>query len=605
MRMSFGMRIGVSGSALLLASSVGLVGLGSGPLATGASAATAGSGDVTFALPPATVPNYIFPVFSGAQDSIVNVYQMQQIMFRTLYYFGIGNSPDVNKSLSLAQLPIFSNGGKTVTMKLKKYQWSDGQPVTSRDVLFFINLLKAQGSNWAAYVPGGFPSNITSVTAPNSTTVVLTFDKAYSSTWVLYNELSQITPIPQQAWDKESATGAIGNYDQTTAGAKAVLAYLTKQAETLSTYSTNPLWQTVDGPFKLKTYQSTGYSVYVPNAKYSGPVKAKIAELIEVPFTTDTAEFNSLRAGAVNYGYIPPQDASQVPLLKSQGYNSAPWVGWSINYFPINFNNPTVGPILKQLYFRQAMQEMVNQPVDIKKALYGYGYPTYGPVPVEPKSDFASPQETQNPYPFSPSNSAKLLKSHGWDVKPGGITTCANPGTGASECGAGITKGEKLVFNLQYASGLTYTAVEMQQFKSSLAQDGIQLNLSSAPFNTIITNAAPCKVGPSCSWQMENWGGGWTFGPNFEPTGEVLFQTGGGFNEGNYSDATNDANIVATHTVSGMPTFYKYENYLAGQIPVIWQAEQDYQISAISTTLKGVTQSPELNFTPENWTTSK
>jgi peptide/nickel transport system substrate-binding protein len=145
----------------------------------------------------------------------------------------------------------------------------------------------------------------------------------------------------------------------------------------------------------------------------------------------------------------------------------------------------------------------------------------------------------------------------------------------------------------------------MQQFKSSLAQDGIQLNLTLAPFNTIITNAAPCKVGPACSWQMENWGGGWTFGPNFEPTGEVLFQTGGGFNEGSFSNATNDANIIATHSVSGLPTFYKYENYLAAQLPVIWQAEQDYQISAINKTLKGVSQSPELNFTPENWTLAK
>jgi peptide/nickel transport system substrate-binding protein len=605
MRKPFGNRLGMSALALVLASSAGLVGLGSGTLASSASASTTNNGDVTFALPPATVPNYIFPIFSGAQDSIVNVYQMQQIMFRTLYYFGNGNSPLINESLSLAQLPVFSNGGKTVTMTLKKYEWSDGKPVTSRDVLFFINLLKAQGSNWAAYVPGGFPSNITSATAPNASTVVITFNKAYSSTWILYNELSQLSPIPQHAWDKESATGAIGNYDETPAGAKAVLAYLTKQSETLGTYSTNPLWQTVDGPFKIKTYQTTGYSVYVPNSNYSGPQKAKIAQLIEVPFTTDTAEFNSLRSGSLDYGYIPPQDASQAPVLKSQGLNAAPWVGWSINYFPINFNNPTVGPIFKQLYFRQAMQEMVNQPVDIKKALYGYGYSTYGPVPIEPKSDFASPQATVNPYPFSPTKSAKLLKSHGWDVKPGGVSTCSSPGTGATDCGAGITKGEKLVFNLQYASGLTYTSVEMQQFKSSLALDGIQLNLTTAPFDTIITNAAPCKVGTGCSWQMENWGGGWTFGPNFEPTGEVLFQSEGGFNEGNYSNATNDANINATHTVSGLTTFYKYENYLADQIPVIWQAEQDYQISAITNKLKGVSQSPELNFTPEYWTLSK
>jgi peptide/nickel transport system substrate-binding protein len=145
----------------------------------------------------------------------------------------------------------------------------------------------------------------------------------------------------------------------------------------------------------------------------------------------------------------------------------------------------------------------------------------------------------------------------------------------------------------------------MEQYKSSLEQVGIQLNLTSAPFDTIITNAAPCNEGPTCTWEMENWGGGWTFGPDFEPTGETLFATDSGFNEGRYSDATNDANINATHVVSGISVFYKYENYLADQLPVIWQPAPDYQISAISSSVKGVTQSPEENFTPEDWTISK
>lgn len=601
MTLSMYQRLGRRGTTLVLAASLGLVSVGAIVAASSASASTAPSGNVTFALPPATVPNYIFPIFSGAQDSIVNVYQMQQIMFRTLYYFGNGTSPGINESLSLAQLPVFSNGNKTVTITLKKYNWSNGTPVTSRDIVFFMNLLKADQSNWAIYVPGEFPANVTSITAPNASTVVMHLDKAYSTTWFLYNELSQITPLPQKAWDKESATGAVGNYDETASGAKAVFNYLTKQAETTSTYSTNPLWQVVDGPFKLKTYQATGYSVYVANTKYSGPIKPSIASLTEVPFTTDAAEYNAVRSGTLNYGYVPPQDASQIPALTSLGDTIKPWVGWDINYFPINFNNPTVGPMFKQLYIRQAIQEMVDQNTDIKKALYGYGTPTYGPVPVSPKNTFTSPQESVNPYPYSPKKSAALLKSHGWKVVPHGTTTCAKPGTAANECGAGIKAGAKLAFNLQYDTGVTYTAVMMEQFKSNLALDGIQLTLTTAPFNSIITNAAPCTVGPTCTWQMENWGGGWTFGPNFAPTGETLFATAAGFNEGRYSSAVNDANINATHVVSGLSVFYKYENYLSAQLPVIWQPAPDYQISALSKSLTGVTQSPEENFTPENW----
>ena len=75
-----------------------------------------------------------------------------------------------------------------------------------------------------------------------------------------------------------------------------------------STYATNPLWQVVDGPFHLVAFNSTGYVALEPNAKYSGPVKAKIKEFEELPFTTDTTEYNSLVAGNLTIGYIPPQD---------------------------------------------------------------------------------------------------------------------------------------------------------------------------------------------------------------------------------------------------------------------------------------------------------
>ena len=61
--------------------------------------------------------------------------------------------------------------------------------------------------------------------------------------------------------------------------------------------------------------------------------------------------------------------------------------------------------------------------------------------------------EQHNPYPYSPSAARQLLTSHGWTVPGSGAATCAKPGTGAGECGKGISKGARLSFNLQYASG--------------------------------------------------------------------------------------------------------------------------------------------------------
>ncbi len=577
---------------------------GNGGANPNANAKAIRGGTVVYGLPPATFPNYILPLMSSTYYSNVNLFQFQQEMFRPLYWYGpAGTAPNqsvygVNDALSLAKPPVYTDGNKVVTITLNHYMWTDGQPVTARDIQFFMNLLVAEESIWPVYVPGEFPANVTKMKIDSPTTITFDLNAAYSPTWFTDNELSQITPFPQHAWDKTSATGAVSNLDMTTAGAKQVYSFLSKEASSPSTYASNPLWKVTDGPFTLKAFQTSGYTVFSDNPKYTGPVKPKISTLILEPFTSDTAEYNSLRSGSLTYGYIPPQDAAQKAVVEGAGYRIDPWIGWQINYIPYNHANPKVGPIFNQLYFRQAVQELVDQPVYIQKAYFGYAYPTYGPVPVRPPNSLATSYEESNPFPYNPVKSAASLKAHGWDVKPNGLTTCAKP----SLCGPGITAGEPLSFNLQYVSGTTPVTQEMEQFKSALEQyDGIQLNLSQAPFDTVIANAVPCKSSANCTWQFENWGGGWSYGPDFYPTGETIFETGSNINEGSFSNPTNDRYINETHLVSGTAILQKYENYLASQLPDIWQPVPDTQISAIKDTLQGVNQSPLLTFSPEYW----
>lgn len=199
-------------------------------------------------------------------------------MYRPLYWFGNGTQPTLNTSLSLANPPVYTNGNRTVTVTLKHCMWSNGEQVTARDVQFWMNLMFAEKANWAAYVPGAFPDNVTSVKVNGPTSITFNLNGAYNSKWFTYNELSQITPLPM-AWDKTSANGPTGTADLTPAGA--VYTYLRGQAHTLSTYATNPLWQVVDGPWKLQTFQNDGYLAVVPNPSYSGPVKPHLAKFIE------------------------------------------------------------------------------------------------------------------------------------------------------------------------------------------------------------------------------------------------------------------------------------------------------------------------------------
>lgn len=446
----------------------------------------------------------------------------------------------------------------------------------------------------------------------NSSTFQLHLNAAYNHNWFLYNELSQISPIPQHTWDKTSANGKIGNYDLTPSGAKAVYNYLNTASNALSSWTTNPLWQMVDGPWKISQFTpSTGAATFVPNAGYSGPVKPTISKFEELPFTSDSAEYNQVTSGSgPDIGYVPYQDAnSQKSRIASLGYGVSPWVLFSFNYMQLNLNSASVGPVLSQLYVRQALQYVINQPEIVSGPYGGNAVPSYGPVPVAPANSFVDAFEKANPLPFSTTKAQALLAGHGWTMK-GGVQTCTKPGTAANECGAGVTSGAKASFNLQYASGFTAFDQLNASFKSNASLAGIQINLSSAPFSTVIGNATPCKPGPKCTWQIENWGGGWVYSPDYYPTGGELYGTGAGSNYGSYSNPKMDSLIAATHTASpsqAQTALSSYQDYAATQLPgVVYEPEPDYQITLVKNGVSGVTPQNTYSFiTPENFRVAK
>jgi len=565
-------------------------------------------GTAVMAEPPSQTPSYIFPFMAPAVSTNQNLFDFTYLMYRPLYWFGYGSQPVVNTSLSLASTPTFS--GRNVTIKLKHYMWSNGTPVTAQDIMFWINMMKAVPQDWFGSVPGGFPTNVSDVRAVSPTELTMTMNKPYSSTWFLYNNLSQITPMPA-AWDR-TASGP-SNCDTTVSDCAAVYAYLAGQAKELSTYATSPIWSIVDGPWKLSAFNADGHVTFVPNKSYSGPVKPKLAALEEVPFTTDSAEYDVMQASSsstkIDVGYIPSSDLPAKPAgaavgtnpLASKGYTLAPLYAWGIGFYVMNFQSTTGnGPIIRQLYFRQAMAYLMDQEGVINGPLRGYGTVTVGPVGSTPVSKFLSPKGRQgDPYPFSIAKAKALLSNHGWKVVPGGSTSCTDP----AKCGPGIAQGKTLVFNFPYASGLSWLTSEMTELQSNAAQAGIKLNIEPQPINQVTSVAAAncVAVKTPCNWDMADFEG-FTFSPDYLPTGDVLYLTGATSNYGAYSDAQNDAMIEKTLTSSSLSDMYSWQDYLAAQLPFEWQPFPAYQITEVANNLKGVLpQSPTLSINPENW----
>ncbi len=524
---------------------------------------------------PGASPNAIFPV-QPATDSNGYNGNLMDALWPLLQYVGVG--PDAAKESMYSSL-TYSDNDTTLKIVLKPWRWSDGAPVTSRDFTFFFNLVKAAGTNWWGYVNNSeFPYNVSSVQTPNSSTIVLHLTRPYNPYFFTEQELTDVQLLPQQAWDKTSANGPVGNYDETTSGAKAVLAFLQKEGADMATFATSPLWKVVDGPWSLKSFNSNGYYSLVPNTNYSGPVKPVISEFVNTPFTTDIAELNQLRVGnTLTIGYLPNNDLAQAGALKAEGYSlvSVPTPG--VAEIVPNEYNAQVGPILRQLYVRQAMEDLIDRPLIVSKVFAGYADPGSGPVPVLTGGPWVSPLEKAGgPYPYSPPTAIALLRSHGWKIAPQGVSTCQSPGTGPADCGAGITKGEPLTFTLTYSSGLATFDEQEADIQATEAAAGIKIVLKSEPFNTLSATVGTCFAtnhpAAQCGWQLVDYG----YNPYaLYPAGDGLFNTDGSGNYGGYSSPAMNSLINATEYGAGSAsTFYSYEDYAARQLPFLWLPDQ-------------------------------
>jgi peptide/nickel transport system substrate-binding protein len=557
---------------------------------------------------PSSPPNYVFPFMNSQYASNSNIFDLQWLMYRPLYWFGTGAQPTLNTSLSLASPATFS--GTKVTINLKHYMWSNGTQVTAQDVMFWLNMLLAVPQDWG--LGNGFPQDVHDITVVSPTELTMVMNKPYSTTWFQYNELSQITPIPL-AWDR-TASG-LSHCDTTISDCAAVYAYLNSQSQNMAGYATSPIWSIVDGPWKLSAFSSDGHMTFVPNKSYSGPIKPKLAAFEEVPFTTDTAEYDVLQSPSastkIDYGYLPPQNApDKTPGATTganplRGYVLSPLYAFGIDYYSINEQASTGnGPILKQLYFRQAMAYLTDQEAVIKGPLRGYGVPTVGPVGSTPATPFLSAQgkaQTASgvgPFPYDPAKAKALLTSHGWKVVPGGLSSCVDPAT----CGPGIAAGKTLSFVFPYASGVGWIASMMTLLQSNAAQLGIKLNLEPKPAGQVGAGGN-CVVGHlPCNWDMAYYGLGWTFSPDFLPTGDTLFLCGSVANIGGYCDQTNDAMINKTLISSNLQYMYTWQDYLTQQVPEVWSPYAASQLTEIADNLKGaLPQSSTLSINPENW----
>ncbi len=581
---------GVTAGAASASSSSSLPGLYGSLPAAGAPAKSGGT--ITVGQISGQTPDYIFPITPAADSSVNTAYTFQYFMYPTLYYSPKGASPSIDPRYSLASLPTYSNGDKTVTIKMDQgYKWTNGAPVDANDVVFFIDLLKAavkeSAANYGNYTPGLFPDNVSSATATSKYTVQLQLTKAYNPGFFTGNQLQLIEPLPSTAWDISSTGGSPLDYTQP-ANAKAIYDYLAKQSKDLSTYATNPLWQDADGPLKISAFTpATGAFSMVPNPSYGGPTKVKFAMLKYETFTSYTAEFNQLKLGNLTIG---PVDFSVLPQVSSikGSYSVFGYPDFGFNAAFYNFKDKTGSwnKIVAQTYIRQVFAQLQDQPAYVKGLFKGAAVTAYGPIPSAPYSPYAPKNATSTPFPYSVSDAAKVLKAHGWKVVPNGKTTCVKPGSGSGECGAGIPAGASISPNLIYSPAPPVIGQQVEALAAAAKGVGINITLTSKTFNFILQNYTDVSAPANDNkWAIEDFGG---FTNSIYPTTNEIFNTSGSYNQGAYSNPAVDKLINDSIFATNASAVTKEASAITNLQPALFQPQPDL-IWAVSKKLSATT----------------
>ena len=452
-------------------------------------------------------------------------------------------------------------------------------------------MLEAEKANFAGYSPGLLPDNMSSYSATGPDQVTLQLKQAYGSTWFTYNQLATLTPMPL-AWDTTSLTGAAGSggcaKDSAADGwakCKAVYTFLNAQNKDTSTFATSPLWKVVDGPYHLTAYNVNGNFTFVPNPKYSGSPKASVT-LKFVEYTSDTAVYTALKTGSLP---VTARTSGCRPLTCSRPGRAScrrstrwlrpatsltPEYEYGIGYAYINFNNPTYGPVFKQLYFRQALMMLNNQQEMARPS--AVATPTRPPRACHRSrggNQFISSAMTANggqgPYPYNPSKAEALLKSHGWQTV-GGVLTCEG------SCGGGsVAKGTQAKFAMQYTSGLSVQQDEADDPEVRAGSGGHPAHPDPGDVRQPAAEPMPCKpTASNCNWTFL-YLGGWLFnGPGFLPTGEPLYQTGVAEQLRQlHRPEHGQADQRDAHQLEP-GVFHNYANYTAQQVPSLWMPLQ-------------------------------
>jgi peptide/nickel transport system substrate-binding protein len=371
------------------AAAVALVAL---PAAPGAAATEdAGGGGMTFTVGITQDIDSLNP-FTGI---VASAYEVYQLVYDTLTSYG---QEDFSAQPSLAQSWETSEDGLTWTYTIRSgVTWSDGEPLTAADVAYSFNRVrngKYERTNWGNYV-----ANVTSVEAPDDTTVVMTVRKP---TPVMLHPSLPI--LPKHVWEEIDG-------------------------KEVSDYRNEPGPDGIvgSGPFVLTEYRKGQFIRLRANQDYWGGAP-KVDELVFRVFNNQDSMAQALKRGEIDFA--DSLEANIFDALEgSDGIETVPAEYSGFNEIAFNYgaaldDGTPIGdghPALKDRDVRLAIAHAIDREALVDRVLGGYGSPGTSVIPPIYADLHYDPAGST--YAFDLAEAERILDDAGYERGPDGVRT--------------------------------------------------------------------------------------------------------------------------------------------------------------------------------------
>jgi peptide/nickel transport system substrate-binding protein len=500
-------------------------------------AAPTPGGTIVTALTPASNIAWYSPIENPANQT-TTVADLLGLLWEPLIY--VNDQDELDFTQSIASKVTYNTQGTVYHVFMNpKWHWSDGQPITSADAVWSIDLeLATEGPNAPPPWPssgegaGGLPQDLKSVVANGPYEFTITLNTPKNQAWFTINGIGSFSILPKHIWDKYSN--------------------MTEEMKYVGKAATSPSFDNVvSGPFLLKKAIENQSWTFVPNPNYDGH-KSILKQFILKYEASDSSEFADLKTGAVQVGYLPAADWS-ARLELPETLIEQPALVYAFTWPNMKAGaEGGVNKIFSNLYVREALEMGIDDSAILSVIYHNQGTPQYGPFPEVPKTQFADPAMTKPYYPFDIAKGKALLEAHGWH-----------------EVDGVMTKGsEQMKFTLMYPSGDIANQNTQELIQADWAKMGVQLTLEPTPFATLVGDLPdPGK------WELVG-GIDIVYGGTY-PSGETLFYDNQDLDENGWNNAEENKLILATESPApsaavNLQRMYAYFEYTAKELPALF-----------------------------------